>query len=167
MAGLGVEVEFENKHRRSCLASGRLVSGWGLVTHGAMVPSPMAFIPRQAVGKLPTRPEGRWLAPSVHHISTISSSGFSASQAHSPLVAVSTSTTTATVAPAAANATAGAAATRAPTAAAAAAAPTSDAAASSPTAAVTVASAAEAAAAVDNPLQPTSKISGTRLWLLM
>ena len=34
---LSITTRFDNKHTRGCLASRRSVSGWGLVTHGAMV----------------------------------------------------------------------------------------------------------------------------------
>ena len=46
---------FGNKHRRSCLASGRSVSGWGLVAHGAMALQPNGF------RFLFDTPEGVWL----------------------------------------------------------------------------------------------------------
>ena len=38
---LSITTRFDNKHTRSCLASRRSVSVWGLVTHGAMALQPM------------------------------------------------------------------------------------------------------------------------------
>ena len=43
----------DNKHRRSCLASGRSVSGWGLVTYGAVVLQPNRFRFRSILRKVP------------------------------------------------------------------------------------------------------------------
>ena len=37
---LSTSTRFDSKHIRSCLASRRSVSGWGLVTHGAMALQP-------------------------------------------------------------------------------------------------------------------------------
>ena len=51
---LSITTRFDNKHIRSCLASRRSVSGWGLVTHGAMALQPIGFrfrfIPRKVPG---------------------------------------------------------------------------------------------------------------------
>ena len=43
----------DNKHRRSCLALGRSVSGWGLVTYGAVVLQPNRFRFRSILRKVP------------------------------------------------------------------------------------------------------------------
>ena len=51
---LSSSTRFDNMHMSSCLASRRSVSGWGLVTHGAMVLQPNGFrfrlIPRKVPG---------------------------------------------------------------------------------------------------------------------
>ena len=52
---------------------------------GAWPLSPLAFISRLVVEEAPTRPEGRWSAPSVHPVSASSSSGFSTFQPIQPL----------------------------------------------------------------------------------
>ena len=51
---ISITARVDNKHMRSCLASRRSVSGWGLATHGAMALQPTRFrfhfIPRKVPG---------------------------------------------------------------------------------------------------------------------